>query len=845
MTRNRKLLLGGIAALLLILIVVTTLVLRERVQRRRVFRPAAGEVKSDAPRGVPPLEKWTPTFASLAGEDLAELLAEIEQKHPQQYKQWSLAYLHARALVEDDDDDAIAKLAPFLEKGHPFRDRAFFHRASMEEGAEASRWRTALIFEHQESMYRDEAVDDELEYLAGLGDPKPLVAFADRIAPSASTERRREISARIVEALVAENQLNVAFTRGLALLRGNTGDDAADRVTRALDRPEIIRRLNAEQLALFGETFQQHRHYDRAIALLQLAIGKPAQPQKAAMLAAVKKTKAKAKAKPKKKAAPAKKKATPAKKVAPAPPAPAANPRARLDELEFALGRSYFGAERYAEAQNVYLRGAAATPDLRQKCTFLWHAARSAQLRGDDRAAEQLMTQAVAVKGKYPATLAALTQRIRTRLKARQFAAAASDLALLRKMAPGERAILDGSLAYAVGMLAAGNSAAAVSALNSVPANLLDDYDDAEFAYWRARALESRDAPASFRAYLQVLRSKAPSHFAYFARARLDAPAMAPKLARELQVREAQVKNLLAAKQFETAKQIQTDRILLSSRDRANQLNILRSIYRELDVYRDVLELKPKELPRFPTVDADDPNSLLMAMGLHDEAVGAIEQRFGLRPAANALTRSYALNLGGASRESIYAIEVMMKAVPSDFHPELLPGVVRQLLYPRYFYDFIAADAKRYEADPSLVLSIMREESRFNPRAKSQAAARGLLQFIITTARDIGRDVGIVNVDPEDLYDPRVIIQLGAKYISELAGQFGGNRYRVAAAYNAGPKQVAVWSRIQPAAGDDYFLTAVNFDETKHYVRKVMNSYERYREIYGNAGPAGGLRAEP
>ncbi|HEY0159664.1 MAG TPA: transglycosylase SLT domain-containing protein [Thermoanaerobaculia bacterium] len=840
MTRNRKRLLLAAAAVTLIAVaILTTVLVRERVQRRRVFRPAAGEVKPQPPRGVPPVEQWTPAFATLEGEELIELLEEIEKKHPREYQQWSLAYLHARALVEEDDSDAAKKLEPFLAKGHPLRDRALYHRAAMAEGAEASRFRTALIFEHRESTYRDEAVDEELEYLAGLGDPKPLVAFAEKIAPSASTERRREISARIVEALVEEKQLDAAFTRGMALLRGQTGDDAADRVTRALDQPELIRRLNREQLALFGETFQKHRHYDRAIALLQLAIGQ--QPQaKAVQAAAVRK-------KARKKAAPAKKKAGPAKKkAAPAPPPPPpANPRARLDELEFALGRSYFGAERYAEAQNVYLRAAAATPGLNQKAMFFWHAARAAQLRGDDATAERLMTQSIAVKGKHPATTAALTQRIRTRLNARQFAAAASDLALLRKMAPNERAILEGSLAYAVGMLAANNTTAALSALNSVPTGLLDDYDRAEFAYWRARALENRDAPASFRQYLTVLRSKAPSHFAYFARTRLDSPAMAPKLGRELTLREAQVAKLIAEKKFDTAKSIQTDRILLSSRDREKQLATLAAIYRELPVYKDVLALKPRELPRFPDVEADDTSSLLMAMGLHDEAVPAIESRYALRPAANALTRSYALNLGAASRQSIYAIEIMMKAVPEDFHPDLLPPVVRQLLYPRYFFTFIAEDAERYDADAALVLSIMREESRFNPRAKSQAAARGLLQFIITTARDIGRDVGLVDVAPEDLYDPRVIIRLGAKYISELAGQFGGNRYRVAAAYNAGPKQVAVWSRIQPAEGDDYFLTAVNFDETKHYVRKVMNSYERYSSIYGKAEPKGGLRAEP
>jgi soluble lytic murein transglycosylase-like protein len=224
-----------------------------------------------------------------------------------------------------------------------------------------------------------------------------------------------------------------------------------------------------------------------------------------------------------------------------------------------------------------------------------------------------------------------------------------------------------------------------------------------------------------------------------------------------------------------------------------------------------------------------------MAMGLHGEATDAVEKRWPLRPPRDALTRALALNLGGASHESIYAIEVMMKSVPRDFHPALLPSVVKQLLYPRYFYGYVLEDAKRYNADPALVLAIMREESRFNPRAKSQAAARGLLQFIITTARDIGRDVGLVDVSPEDLYDPRVIIRLGAKYISELAEKFGGNRYCATAAYNAGPNQVALWQRMQPAAGDDYFLSAINFDETKHYVRKVMHSYGWYGAA--NAAP--------
>ncbi|MFP5248069.1 MAG: transglycosylase SLT domain-containing protein, partial [Thermoanaerobaculia bacterium] len=647
MTRRKRILIAAAAASLVVIAVAAILLTRERVRRQRVFHPSAGETKAEPPAEIPPVEQWTPTFATLSGDDLDDLLDAIEKRQPDLYKKYSLAYLHARALADENDNaEAIRKLEPYLRKGHPFRDRALYHRASLATGAEASRFRNALIFEHKDSAYRDEAVDDEIEYLVSLDDPRPLIAFAEKIAPSAPTERRREMSARIVEALVGQKQFDDAFNRGLALLRGGITDDAADRVTRALDRPELIARLNAEQLEVFGQTFQQHRHYDRAIALLQAAL----------------------KAKP-------------------------------SDDLEFALGRCYFGAERYAEAQSVYLRNAKTTKKPEQKCMSLWHAARSAQLRGDDKTAEQLMTASIAVPGKFPSTLAALTQRLRTRLKQKRIREAAADLVLLRKLAGKERAILEGSLAYAVGMLAAGNSAAALSALNSIPRNLQNDYDRAEIAYWRARAFEQRDRAAAIRTYAEVLDANVPSHFDVFARQRLA------KLRPE----------------------------------NPNQLQALRERYRQTPRYREVLELTPQPLPRFPNVDPNDPDALLMAMGLHDEAVPAIEKRYPLRPARSALTRSYALNLAGASRASIYAIEVMMKSVPKDFHPELLPEVVQQLLYPRYFYGAIVQDADRYDADPTLVLSIMREESRFNPRAKSQAAARGLLQVIITTARDIGR----------------------------------------------------------------------------------------------------------
>src|SRR5262249_13134273 len=244
--------------------------------------------------------------------------------------------------------------------------------------------------------------------------------------------------------------------------------------------------------------------------------------------------------------------------------------------------------------------------------------------------------------------------------------------------------------------------------------------------------------------------------------------------------------------------------------------------------------------------EAEPPRAdLLLAMGLFEDVTDLVLTRYPLHPLPQGIARAEALSRGGASRASIYAAEVAREDIPGDYLPPLLPRLVRELLYPRYFYDEILAESRKHGADPRLVLAIMREESRFNPRAKSAAAARGLLQFIITTARDVGRAIGLVQVAPEDLYDPRVVIQLGAKYLGDLRGRFGGDGYEVAAAYNAGPNQARLWAHLAPAPGDDAYLSSINFDETKDYVRKVMNSYERYAEIYPDEPATAGAQARP
>jgi len=693
--------------------------------------------------------------------------------------------------------------------------------------------------------------------------------LAKRLAPTIDAARRRDLEARRVEMLQAAGDA-AAVAIGVRLLKEEQADDPAERVARALDHPELLKRMKPDEWMLLGESLRSHRHYDRAVEILAKALDRLP---------------------------------------------------SRREDLLFALGRAHFGAERYAEAEKLYMNGTTIAHSGEAKATFYYHASRAAQLLGDDARAEQEMTQAIKAAGPgkparktgqkaaakpraealsplpdmreariVPAVLArkrttrrgkrkavapgvspspmtsasggaaALVQRLRTRLAQKRYAEAAADLRYAFQRFPRE-ASADATIAYAVALVAAGRSADALAALQAL-AHPSDRYVASEIDYWQARAREAGGPAQALGGYLQVLRAPVPTHFAYFARRRAADPALAARLAEELKDRAAGVDRMLAAGDLEAARPIQTDVVLLApASDRAREVEKLRGIYEKLPRYREVLELKPYDFPRFPLPAPPAPENgpassplpaaepqrldLLLAMGLFDDAIDLVPVRWGLSPPAAALTRSLALHLGAAPRGSIYAAEVLMRSVPDDFIPELLPRTLGELLYPRYFHDLIVAQAKKHGADARLVLAVMREESRFDPRAKSAAAARGLLQFIIATARDVGRTLGLVDLNAEDLYDPAIIVQLGAKYVADLSKQFEGDRYRTAAAYNAGPNQVKLWWRLSPEPVPDAFFSSISFDETKNYVRKVLNSYERYGEIYEEAGPAGGLRVEP
>ncbi len=161
-----------------------------------------------------------------------------------------------------------------------------------------------------------------------------------------------------------------------------------------------------------------------------------------------------------------------------------------------------------------------------------------------------------------------------------------------------------------------------------------------------------------------------------------------------------------------------------------------------------------------------------------------------------------------------------------------------ELLYPLAFWNLVTESAARYRIDPFLSLSLMRQESLFDPEALSPANARGLMQLLPSTAEEVAIRIG--RGGQIDLYDPATNIELGTAHLRELADMYDGDHVRILAAYNAGATAVAKWdSRFGTRARDEY-VESITYNETRDYVKKVLANYRKYQRLYGT--PASGVR---
>ena len=135
-----------------------------------------------------------------------------------------------------------------------------------------------------------------------------------------------------------------------------------------------------------------------------------------------------------------------------------------------------------------------------------------------------------------------------------------------------------------------------------------------------------------------------------------------------------------------------------------------------------------------------------------------------------------------------------------------------------------------------LVLAVIRQESEFDQRANSYAGARGLMQLMTYTAKLVAKQAKLPYVKSRLKSDPEYNIKLGSFYLAGLLEEYEGSYPFALAAYNAGPKRVKYWKKINgdPQKGKiDYvnWVELIKFKETRNYVQRVLENINVYRYI--------------
>lgn len=297
-------------------------------------------------------------------------------------------------------------------------------------------------------------------------------------------------------------------------------------------------------------------------------------------------------------------------------------------------------------------------------------------------------------------------------------------------------------------------------------------------------------------------------------------------------------KTATAAGQFEQARAAAQSSLRLTNdpQIRAEALKNLQAAYNTLSTYRlptlNKITLLKQDTELGPHQALA--NSLLL-LGLYDEA---LPELLATRKVSAGQDEDYSVAVlslqAGIPNRAVRFGEQIWKNMPADYVIELAPREMVELLYPAPFRESLLKHASSRNVDPRFVLSIARQESRFQADAKSVAAARGMMQFIPSTANDIATQVNLKNFNQDDLYNADTAILFGSQYLANLFKQFPNQPQAVAGSYNGGADNLARWIARSRAADADRYVPEIGFTQTKDYVYKVMANYWTYQKLYND-----------
>lgn len=153
-----------------------------------------------------------------------------------------------------------------------------------------------------------------------------------------------------------------------------------------------------------------------------------------------------------------------------------------------------------------------------------------------------------------------------------------------------------------------------------------------------------------------------------------------------------------------------------------------------------------------------------------------------------------------------------------------------ELRFPLSYSDEIHAQAELHDINPVILFGLIRRESAFNDDAHSPAGARGLMQLMPRTGRQIARDLKERWRGTRSLYDAKKNLRYGSYYYQKLLNKYNGHYALALAAYNAGPYRVKQWLPDESLPADIWIET-IPYSETRDYVTTVLVYAMIYQQL--------------
>jgi soluble lytic murein transglycosylase len=239
----------------------------------------------------------------------------------------------------------------------------------------------------------------------------------------------------------------------------------------------------------------------------------------------------------------------------------------------------------------------------------------------------------------------------------------------------------------------------------------------------------------------------------------------------------------------------------------------------------------------------EDAIRALLALGLYDAAVEELEfarTKWGDSPAVTATLawahKQMAASVSGSEQFALArgSITLMRRAYPQFMAGggHLLPREILTTIFPLNYWDLIKKYSAQQNLDPYLVAALMAQESTFVRDIKSRAGAYGLMQMMPRTGRMYARRLKIP-YSLRLLTTPDPNIRMGTMYLADKIREFG-NVHLALASYNAGETPVRRWMREFGDLPQDEFIDNIPYPETQQYVKRLLGTAEDYRRLYSS-----------